>query len=126
MLMRPPYGDHPARPVSSYKMNRKFGAPSGAFFGVYGVQSGFDSRTSSLIAPLNVDPAAAPVGGACCCGAQAATPSALPTMRASVPAAVRFFTRLPPLLNDGPSPAHLPRRIDDHVSHRRSCKLRLI
>ena len=30
-----------------------FGAPSGAFFGVYGAQSGTESRTSSLMTPLN-------------------------------------------------------------------------
>src|SRR5262245_2440882 len=36
-------------------MNRKFGAPSGAFLGVNGVQSGFESRTSSLTTPLNPD-----------------------------------------------------------------------
>jgi hypothetical protein len=30
-----------------------FGAPWGAFFGMYGVQSGVESRTSSLITPLN-------------------------------------------------------------------------
>ena len=52
MLMRPPYGDHAARPVSSYRMNRTFGAPVGAFFGVKGPQSATESRTSSLIVPL--------------------------------------------------------------------------
>jgi hypothetical protein len=35
-------------------MNRKFGAPAGAFFGVNGVQSGFELRTSSAMTPLNV------------------------------------------------------------------------
>src|SRR5262252_10996741 len=34
-------------------MNKKFGAPWGAFFGVYGPQSAFESRTSSLMTPLN-------------------------------------------------------------------------
>src|SRR5262245_32505557 len=52
MSMRPPYGDHAARPVSSYRMNRKLGAPSGAFLGANGVQSGFESRTSSFMTPL--------------------------------------------------------------------------
>jgi hypothetical protein len=33
-------------------MNRMFGAPSGAFFGVNGPQSAFESRTSSLMVPL--------------------------------------------------------------------------
>src|SRR5262245_897785 len=53
MSIRPPYGDQAASPVSSYRMNRKLGAPSGAFFGVNGVQSGFESRTSSFMTPLN-------------------------------------------------------------------------
>ena len=52
MLMRPPYGDHAARPVSSYRTIRMFGAPSGACLRVYGVQSGVESRTSSLMTPL--------------------------------------------------------------------------
>src|SRR5262245_26576845 len=64
MLMRPPYGDHAASPVSSYRMNRKLGAPSGAFFGVYGVQSGLELRTSRLITPLK--PGVAGRAGACC------------------------------------------------------------
>ena len=53
MLMRPPIGDHAARPVSSYSTIRMFGAPSGAFWASYGVQSGLESRTSSLMTPLN-------------------------------------------------------------------------
>jgi hypothetical protein len=54
MLIAPPKGDQAARPVSSYNTNRMFGAPSGALVGVYGSQSGFESRTSSLITPLKV------------------------------------------------------------------------
>jgi hypothetical protein len=53
MLIRPPNGDQAASPVSSYNTIRTFGAPLGASFNVYGVQSGFESRTSSLIVPLN-------------------------------------------------------------------------
>ena len=53
MLMRPPNGDQAAWPVSSYRTNRTLGAPSGALMGVYGVQSGTESRTSSLMVPLN-------------------------------------------------------------------------
>src|SRR5262245_14675181 len=34
-------------------MKRKFGAPAGALFGVNGPQSALESRTSSLITPLN-------------------------------------------------------------------------
>jgi uncharacterized membrane protein len=60
MLMRPPNGDHAARPVSSYNTINTFGAPSGAFFSSYGVQSGFESRTSSLITPLNASVIAPP------------------------------------------------------------------
>src|SRR5262245_11865405 len=52
MLMRPPYGDHAPRPVSSYRMNSTLGASFGAAFGVNGVQSGLESRMSSLISPL--------------------------------------------------------------------------
>src|SRR5262245_29531706 len=33
-------------------MNRKLGAPAGAFFGVKVAQSGFESRTSSFMTPL--------------------------------------------------------------------------
>ena len=33
MLIRPPNGDQAARPVSSYRTNRMFGAPSGALSG---------------------------------------------------------------------------------------------
>ena len=34
-------------------MNSTFGAPSGAFGGRYGAQSGTESRMSTLILPLN-------------------------------------------------------------------------
>src|SRR5262252_2679270 len=63
MLMRPPNGDHAARPVSSYRTIRTFGAPLGAFFSSYGVQSGFESRTSSFMTPLNSAAISPPVGG---------------------------------------------------------------
>src|SRR5262245_24289134 len=53
MLILPPYGDHAARPVSSYKTTRTLGAPCGARFSSYGVQSALESRTSSLITPSN-------------------------------------------------------------------------
>src|SRR5262245_51748286 len=53
MLIPPPKGDHAARPVSSYRTIRTFGAPSGALVSVNGPQSGFESRTSSLMTPLN-------------------------------------------------------------------------
>src|SRR5262245_37097992 len=53
MLIFPPNGDHAAIPVSSYKTMRIFGAPCGALASSYGPQSDFESRTSSLITPLN-------------------------------------------------------------------------
>jgi hypothetical protein len=53
MLMLPPYGDQAAWPVSSYKTIRMLGDPSGALASVYGSQSGLESRTSSLMTPLN-------------------------------------------------------------------------
>src|SRR5262245_37064085 len=53
MLMAPPNGDQADRPVSSYSTIRTLGAPSGALRSVNGSQSGFESRTSSLITPLN-------------------------------------------------------------------------
>src|SRR5262245_40922177 len=53
MLMRPPYGDHAAWPVSSYRTTSTLGAPSGARSARNAGQSPFDSRTSSLISPLN-------------------------------------------------------------------------
>ena len=61
ILMRPPNGDHAASPVSSYNTMRMFGAPAGAVGSVYGVQSGLESRTSSLIVPLNALVMAGPV-----------------------------------------------------------------
>src|SRR5262245_51910264 len=54
MLILPAYGDHAAWPVSSYKTISTLGAPFGAFLNSYGPQSAFESRTSSLIVPLNV------------------------------------------------------------------------
>src|SRR6476659_6049625 len=53
MLIRPPYGDHAARPVSSYSTSSTLGAPSGAGGSRKGVQSGVESRTSRLTTPLN-------------------------------------------------------------------------
>src|SRR5499427_11104445 len=53
MLMRPPNGDHAARPVSSYNTIRIFGDPAGACASENGPQSGLESRTSSLMTPLN-------------------------------------------------------------------------
>src|SRR5215470_15748690 len=50
--MRPPYGDQAAKPVSSKRTIRTFGAPSGAFLRVNGPQSALESRISSLIVPL--------------------------------------------------------------------------
>src|SRR5215472_6332854 len=52
ILMRPPYGDQAAKPVSSKRTIRIFGAPSGAFFRVNGPQSALESRMSSFIVPL--------------------------------------------------------------------------
>src|SRR5215831_11401161 len=52
MLMRPPYGDHAARPVSSYSTSSTFGEPSGGCFGMKGPQSEVDCRLSSVILPL--------------------------------------------------------------------------
>src|SRR5678810_723092 len=52
MLIPPPNGDQAARPVSSYRTIRTLGAPSGALASVNGSQSGFESRTSSLMTPL--------------------------------------------------------------------------
>src|SRR5262245_47459530 len=54
MLIAPPIGDQAARPVSSYRTIRTFGDPSGALVSVYGPQSGLESRTSSLMTPLNL------------------------------------------------------------------------
>jgi hypothetical protein len=54
MLMRPPYGDQAASPVSSYKMIKTLGAFSGADCSRKGVQSGTESRTSRLTTPLNL------------------------------------------------------------------------
>src|SRR5262245_19296488 len=53
MLMRPPNGDHAARPVSSYSTNRMWGEPCGAFVGTIGCQCATESRPSSLMTPLN-------------------------------------------------------------------------
>src|SRR6478752_4857129 len=53
MLMRPPYGDHAASPVSSYSTTSTLGAPSGAGGSRNGVQSATESRTSRLTTPLN-------------------------------------------------------------------------
>src|SRR5262245_7630431 len=53
MLILPPNGDHAANPVSSYKTISTFGAACGALASSYGVQSDLESRTSSLITPLN-------------------------------------------------------------------------
>lgn len=52
MLTRPPYGDQVAIPVSSNSTTSTLGAPSGACLSSYGVQSGFESRTSNSIFPL--------------------------------------------------------------------------
>src|SRR5208337_676708 len=54
ILILPPKGSQAARPVSSKSTNRMFGAPSGALGGRYGSQSGVESRTSSLMIPLNL------------------------------------------------------------------------
>src|SRR3954451_7716305 len=53
MRMRPPNGSHAAMPVSSKRTMRTLGEPSGARGGMYGSQSGTESRTSTLIFPLN-------------------------------------------------------------------------
>src|SRR6476661_8107579 len=53
MLIRPPYGDHAAWPVSSYNTTSTFGAPCGALFDRNAGQSAVESRTSSLISPWN-------------------------------------------------------------------------
>jgi hypothetical protein len=53
MLIRPPYGDQAAMPVSSYRTSSTFGAPSGAGDSRNGVQSATESRTSRLTTPLN-------------------------------------------------------------------------
>src|SRR5215831_19664574 len=45
-------------------MTRKLGAAAGAFFGVYGVQSALESRTSSLMTALEPG-----VAGVCVCAA---------------------------------------------------------
>src|SRR5215510_9790836 len=49
MLMAPPYGDHAACPVSSYRMFSTFGDPAGAWGNMNGPQSGLESRMSSLM-----------------------------------------------------------------------------
>src|SRR5215471_3328805 len=56
-------------------MNRKLGAPAGAFLGVYGVQSAFESRTSSLMTPLNRDAFGAWLCTGACSGADRAQPT---------------------------------------------------
>ena len=53
MLIRPPYGDHAACPVSSYSTTSTFGAPSGARSARNAGQSAVESRTSSSIFPWN-------------------------------------------------------------------------
>src|SRR5262245_6950718 len=53
MLMPPPIGDQAARPVSSYSTIKTLGDPSGARGSMNGAQSGFESRISSLMTPLN-------------------------------------------------------------------------
>jgi len=53
MLIRPPKGEHAARPVSSNRTNGIFGVPGGALVGINGSQAGTELRTSSLIVPLN-------------------------------------------------------------------------
>ena len=53
MLIRPPYGDQAASPVSSYSTSSTLGAPSGAGGSRNGVQSATESRTSRLTTPLN-------------------------------------------------------------------------
>jgi hypothetical protein len=44
---------HAAWPVSSYRTTNTFGAPSGALSGRNALQSGFESRMSRLMVPLN-------------------------------------------------------------------------
>src|SRR5262245_60025690 len=51
-------------------MNRKLGAPSGAFFGVNAVQSSFESRTSSFMTPLKPG-TDGPLATACSAGCSA-------------------------------------------------------
>src|SRR5271156_6713895 len=53
ILIRPPKGDHAARPVSSYSMTRTLGAFFGALSARNADQSGLESRTSRLMVPLN-------------------------------------------------------------------------
>src|SRR5262245_60191839 len=68
-------------------MNRKLGAPSGAFFGVNGAQSAFESRTSSLMVPLKPPGVAGAPPAARCAGgfstAQAARAAARPITRST-------------------------------------------
>src|SRR3954451_20107748 len=49
----PPYEDIAEKPTSSSTMYTTLGAPSGAFGGSNGDQSGTESRMSTLIVPLN-------------------------------------------------------------------------
>src|SRR3954466_8175729 len=49
----PPYEDIAENPTSSSTAYTTFGAPSGAFAGSNGDQSGTESRMSTLILPLN-------------------------------------------------------------------------
>ena len=51
--IRPPHGSIAEKPTSSSTMYRTFGAPSGATGCRYGSQSGTESRSSTLIVPLN-------------------------------------------------------------------------
>jgi len=55
MLILPPYGDHADNPVSSYKIIKILGDPSGAFFGINDVQSATEFLTSNSILPLKAD-----------------------------------------------------------------------
>src|SRR3954452_3146759 len=51
--MRPPQGSIAENPVSSSTTYSTFGAPGGATGCTYGSQSGIESRSSTLIVPLN-------------------------------------------------------------------------
>src|SRR5262245_27084598 len=107
MLMPPPNGDHAASPVSSYRTIRMLGAPSGAFASVYGAQSGLESRTSSLITPLNLLFAITCPSYSCVFVAD--------KLESCLPIQLTRLTRSPSLW-----------RIDHDISHRRSRVLRLI
>src|SRR5262245_58346252 len=94
-------------------MTRKLGAPAGAFFGVYGVQSAFESRTSSLMTALEPGVAADCVCAVAFSGDDRAQPAARTAIKANSRSALRSFM------------VSTPERCDDCDIRRQPMRLRL-